>query len=164
MMVTDSHRYAYDFIKNQMYEQHANQLHVTNIDFHHDVYDMGSNSVDCGNWLRILMKEYHSENDSFAWVRRSDSDMDRTSNRLQCVHLDSIKSKTWNVIFICRSGMWSPPHLDKNFKKAFYDIAYEHSAVIQSDIFDSRYPKISREAKKTRDQYAILKSRVDVQC
>ena len=120
-MIVDSHRYAYDFIKDYMFQHDYDSVNLVNIDFHHDVYDFGTDEVDCGNWLRILMKDLEDSDSKFTWVCREDSDDLRLElfDLEKTTSLDIIDEDDWDIIFICRSGMWSPPHLDKNFMDCF---------------------------------------------
>lgn len=151
MMVADSHKYAYDFILDSMEEDCVSHINLVNIDFHHDLYDLGDSNLNCGNWLRLLMEDYDSEYDKFSWVKREDSDTDGVDlSRLQVVPIESIKGIEWDLIFICRSNVWSPPHLDKHFKKAFYPIAHRNMALVEDRIFDSRYPEVSLMARRQK--------------
>lgn len=151
MMVADSHKHAYDFILDSMEEDCVSHINLVNIDFHHDLYDLGDSNLNCGNWLRLLMKDYDSEYDKFSWVKREDSDTDGVDlSRLQIASIESIKDVEWDLIFVCRSNVWSPPHLDKYFKKAFYPIACRNMALAEDRIFDSRYPEVSLMARRQK--------------
>lgn len=162
MMVVDSHRHAYEFIVQSMEEDCVKHLNLVNVDFHHDVYDIGDHGrceftdldIDCGNWMRFLMNDYDSSADTFSWVNRTDSDScsipDWCNDRLRVIPLRDIKKYEWDAIFICRSGMWSPPHLDKEFNKAFKSLAYRNCARVQTNIFESRYPEVSRMTRQIK--------------
>jgi hypothetical protein len=88
---------------------------VYNVDFHHDCYGK-KDELNCGNWGRILRKS--GMIDRLVWVRRADSDSVPVGvGRRSGVEgfIRAFKDVKIDAIFICRSGMWSPPHLDSAF-------------------------------------------------
>lgn len=155
-MIMDSHKHAYDFIISACEEFGYDSLNLVNIDYHHDVYSNGD-AVDCGNWLAKIIQYYKGTDSKFTWIARSDSDMDlgpsldECEDTLECTEdLNIISEYQWDVVFICRSGMWSPPHLDKNFKDAFKWILDEQPARYQNDIFKDRYSNVRKIASDTK--------------
>lgn len=116
VMIVNSHRNIYDFIhKNVAIDE---KLCVVNIDTHHDFFNDNS-ELDCGNWLRFITEEYKA---GFIWISNSISaeiyGFDRNDNhsdKLLPVTLDCIKDKKFDLIFLCRSDTWTPPHLDEYF-------------------------------------------------
>lgn len=120
IMVSDSHRYMYGFT-TALSSLH-DMVHVYNIDFHHDLYGIvkGDNDVDCGNWGNWLYERGGvGEDSSYVWVSREDSDgpeggMPGYASR--CVGIQGLELPDHiDGIYICRSGVWSPPHLDSGF-------------------------------------------------
>ena len=110
VLITDSHEHAYQFFKE---ENHL--LNVVNIDLHHDMYRTGAD-VDCGNWLLKLVEE--NRVNSITWVNHEDSDIGDVQNykNLQITtNINSVLNRSYSRVFICRSSIWSPPHLDKKF-------------------------------------------------
>jgi hypothetical protein len=93
---------------------------VINIDFHSDCYATDDSEVHCGNWGKLLSEQCVI--DKLYWIGRGDSD-DTESDTVTDTYcgiqtlLDSpaVLSDGIDHIFICRSAVWSPPHLDDNF-------------------------------------------------
>lgn len=125
--VADSHRHIYDFINiwTSFHPEHL--IEVYNIDFHHDLYCYRTREhrVNCGNWGNML-KEIRPNTDFF-WVKREDSDINVIEDVEAPVHhmtLSELDKKfrgnfvdSFDGLYICRSSMWSPPHLDRLFTK-----------------------------------------------
>ena len=90
-------------------------LRIVNIDFHHDVYS--NQALDAGNWVYHFW-EKDKENFEYKWVRRPTSDMEHSVIPLPktSYSLSKALSEDYDFIFICKSGLWSPPHLDNCFK------------------------------------------------
>lgn len=125
VFIADSHSRAYDFIKEH---DTGDEIDIVNIDFHHDYYNCQSEvdkkhtteeDVNCGNWVRLLID--NDDRISYTWVCREDSDL---SERLEfspnfCGYkmIEDLleESEPYDLLFICRSSVWSPPHLDHYF-------------------------------------------------
>lgn len=120
--IADSHKYAYDFIMENTTPDE--EFEVYNIDFHHDLYNYVTSNlekVNCGNWGTVLRQE--RPHMKYLWVKREDSD---TSD----VSVDSMSfsqfsqlfpgriNKYFDFLYLCRSSVWSPPHLDDKFVRA----------------------------------------------
>ena len=161
-MVTDSHKYAYEFINSMAEEMSRDSVNIVNVDYHHDIYENGE-AVDCGNWLRKLMKKYEDTDSEFTWIAREDSDesgysFDDTvsgTGLRKIYDLDYIFEYDWDAVFICRSGMWSPPHLDRNFRDAFKWILDSNPIQYETSIFKNRFTDVRGIAESQR---AILNS------
>lgn len=121
--ITESHKYAFDFIMENTTPDE--RFEVYNIDFHHDLYDFGHKRVNCGNWVTKLREK--RPNMKYVWVSRPDSEklsqVDVEVSILQ-MSFDAFVSRCgsdyeglFDHIFLCRSDMWSPPHLDKYFRR-----------------------------------------------
>lgn len=155
--IMDSHKYAYDFIMESCNEYGYDSINLVNVDYHHDVYSNGT-EVDCGNWLEKIIKKFDDSDSMFTWVARRDSDMNQGQSLDDCHHglectfdLDILEEYNWDIVFICRSAMWSPPHLDRNFRNAFQWIIQDKPASYQSDIFKNRYSEVLKFAKSYSD-------------
>lgn len=123
--IADSHRFAYDFIMENTSPEE--EFEVYNIDFHHDLYDYRSSGerVNCGNWGTILRED--RPNMKFIWVKREDSETKTIGGfDVECDIMDFDQfmfrfkhgvHKSFEFLYLCRSAMWSPPHLDKSFVK-----------------------------------------------
>jgi hypothetical protein len=159
-MIADSHKHAYEFVHEYCDAEGYDSLNLVNIDYHHDVYSNGD-GVDCGNWLAKLIKDFDGSDSQFTWVARHDSDMnlgvslDGCENKLLCVEdLDIIDEYQWDIVYICRSSMWSPPHLDRKFINAFgwlLDGADDYSCRYETNIFEDRYEVVKEMAKSYKD-------------
>lgn len=174
MMVTDSHKYAYDFITDSLLSPQQ-PIEVYNVDFHHDIYDIpgsidvssidlphdtydvkpGKDEVDCGNWLRILSRDYHV---SPHWIAREDSDAEgETQEALPRATLDDLMNIQFDIVFICRSGMWSPPHLDIEFIRLVNAYVHKWKAKCEKGILQTRY---NAEFKAMVEQHRQQMSKV----
>ena len=95
-------------------------LEVINIDFHHDMYITGGNTLDCANWLRILIDL--KPNAKITWLRREDSDIESLSGTFPYNHTSNINNivgfnEEFDLIFLCFSNPWTPPHLRPKYNK-----------------------------------------------
>lgn len=121
--IADSHRFAYDFIME--HTKPDEEFEVYNIDFHHDLYNYrtGEERVNCGNWGTILHED--RPNMKFYWVKRNDSetmtigdvevDAEMISFKDFLARFSNAVSAHFDYLYLCRSAMWSPPHLDPKF-------------------------------------------------
>lgn len=138
-MIADSHAHIYEFLKKHASKNSS--VYLANIDFHHDHYMENKREVNCGNWLPHIMKYFHKDS-SYEWIARKDSDTMKMPNvKTIYENFESLKNIQWDFIYICRSGMWSPPHLDEKFKESFEWITKDKYTVLQKGIFDTRYTK-----------------------
>ena len=123
-MIADSHRHAYDFIMDNTYPDE--EFEVYNIDFHHDLYNYrtGESRVNCGNWGTVLFED--RPNMKYFWVCQDDSDpmtigdVEVEVPRLSWSEfITSIRqvASMFDYLYLCRSALWSPPHLDDRFVK-----------------------------------------------
>lgn len=116
LVAMDSHKYMYDFVNH--FVDKDEEFEVYNLDFHHDLYDFPTEKepVNCGNWARELLKEH--PNMHYSWIKHHDSDAEGVPKEYQsnfANFLSRLSPKDIQYIFICRSAVWSPPHLDKYF-------------------------------------------------
>lgn len=159
VMVTDSHKWAFDFI-SQHVKSSQQAIEVYNVDFHHDIYDIcdtydvtdngvtGDSSINCGNWLRKLCENYEVKPH---WIAREDSDPEADFQEpIPRATLDDLMNVQFDIIFICRSGMWSPPHLDIEFIRLVNPYTHKWVTSIDHNILKSRY---TAEFKKTVESY-----------
>ena len=165
VVIADSHKDIYQYLKE--FRKTKLPMELYNIDFHHDVYDFQEDAVDCGNWLRMLMRDGNShEQDKFTWVRREDSDLSRyeSINDGSVVGIPSdIQMTPFQLVFLCRSGVWSPPHLDKEFLSLcrFINKLNNKTAVIDTKVTRSRY---NRQFKDNAEQYADTVKKIMEDC
>ena len=110
VMITDSHRHAYKFIKENC--KRKVKADIYNVDFHHDTFDNADREVNCGNWLRRLIEEQRTG--KVYWTSRAGSVKRGKMPEVQYLSFRELP-KNYDLIFICRSGWWTPPHLDHYF-------------------------------------------------
>jgi hypothetical protein len=189
LLICDSHKNIYDFIisttRNIEIMMGAGfdfNLEIINIDFHHDLYnikDIDGNrisQINCGNWVWQLFKYFLSDSSiiKYKWIRRKTSDMKEYNIACDyfkdnsCIDIsddvgitDDVLNFNPDIIFICRSREWSPPHLDKSFirqTKRLCDQNKFWNTMIEKDIFEDRWRSISRELNYNNDikQFELL--------
>ena len=112
LLVADSHREIEKFFKDIKQDE---ELELTNIDFHHDMFVTGGNKLDCGNWLRFFADI--KPDAKITWVRREDSDTDSFFGEFPYHHTTDISEiqGEFDLVFICFSSPWTPPHLYEKF-------------------------------------------------
>lgn len=126
IIIADSHKHIFDSVSKA--HKKAQPVTIINVDFHHDCYGENNSSVvDCGNWVTQLFvnKENRLNMDlsqsKYYWVKRDDSDdLEKSYEWCHTISIDDMKSLEefpFDLLFICRSGVWSPPHLDNEFLK-----------------------------------------------
>lgn len=115
VMVTNSHVHIYDFIISQMTKSNKTQLNLINIDMHHDMFN-NSKTLDCGNWISHIKQKYKT---NLTWITNPISPIVYGLNEQICqmIQYDFDKLELQNIdgIFLCRSDIWLPPHLDYAF-------------------------------------------------
>lgn len=113
VLVADSHKHIERFFK----EVKDKPLELVHIDFHHDMFVTGGNELDCGNWLRFLIDQ--NPFTDVLWIRREDSDTTSLFGEFPYPNSTNIKDVTgdFDLIFICFSSPWTPPHLKEFFNK-----------------------------------------------
>lgn len=145
-MVVNSHQHIYDFIKDNV--DTNTEINLVNIDFHHDLYRHGK-ELDCGNWFKYIMREY-PKTSKYTWIHRDISNMKDMIYKSRIKMIDDLYSLNnimdvdqVDFIFVCKSYIWSPPHLDKYFNQCFKPIMDKCLIQMKEDkIFVDRYKKI----------------------
>jgi|GEM_PF-4903146 len=157
--VAESHEKAFPFFAN------GGTPHLLiHFDAHHDLYSKGA--LNCGNWVYHLAKKYPNLKVLFVhpkWAMNehlSSAKEDISKDILKEVDIkyityDKLPVINQNIdkIFICRSGVWVPPHFDPIFETMVKLIAF--SGILGNNI--TQYGLIKRdvvtkeEAKKIYD-------------
>lgn len=109
---TDSHAYAYDFVKGFI---SRGDVHITNIDFHHDYYFMYGGRVTRANWLMKACSDFNIKD--VLWIAREDSEVTSLGGDFPYPYttdISKIKNR-YDGVFICFSPEWTPPHLRKYY-------------------------------------------------
>lgn len=154
MFVYDSHAHIYDRILE--YKPIGWDLQVVNVDFHHDCYTF-SEQLDCGNWGGKLSNLFDVDNYELYWVKRPDSEDEacgileagirgleiKPAEFLHPIYLPDLnrmKDIHYDMLYICRSGCWSAPHLDSEFKQ-FVSFCKKvcMERVIEDKVMENRY-------------------------
>lgn len=155
-MVADSHAHAYDFIQNN-YDGSVTELY--NVDFHHDTYNVDE-EVNCGNWLRRLLEE--GIVDEAYWVNQPDSGME--DNLAKVIPFSKLPKTEYDLVYVCRSGWWTPPHMDKEFIEQLARPLIENKngweVVYQQGILEDRY---SEEFNKLVKQETDIRDRIQTE-
>ena len=125
MYFSNIHKLAYHVIKDAIEDNpNITAMQVINIDYHHDLYDFTPDFVDSGNWIMRLDKDLPPNiYKEYIWIANPDSDFD-TWNKSKLEHkqifhppfihpLCDVIGDDFDIIYISKSSVWSPPHLDK---------------------------------------------------
>lgn len=113
-----------EYLKNH---KEKTSIEVVNIDYHHDCFLYGGDSLNCGNWVRLLFENSKGMPFKYSWVRGRDSqpDINKYDMRTYLTFDDFMRHNPDflpEIIFFCRSDVWTPPHLDKFLYKALSPI------------------------------------------
>ena len=158
VVVAESHRWIYTYLVQRLRLAGKKEISLLNLDFHSDFRE-GAAELDCGNWLSILMEQHKGD---YRWLGWEDSYRDNIPKRLEFFTdveraKREIKDTAWDMLFICRSDMWSPPHLDAAFTNVFKPFIDGCNGDIQKGIWDSRYDdemkKNIQSLKKAMDDF-----------
>lgn len=159
-MICNSHKYIYDFIHETFDNADYTKISIDHLDMHHDLFN-NNPEVDCGNWLSHIKKEIKT---NINWIANpiskdayglNDAVFDRVKT-----DFSGLKYHTWDIIFLCRSDNWLPPHLDDTFTEfALFLIDHSMSCKYESDILTSRWtPEYQQSIKQLNGQIQELKA------
>lgn len=129
VLIANSHRHIYDFILENYSK--STKLNLVNIDMHHDMFN-DNPKLDCGNWVKHITNAI--TNYSLTWIANpiSLSVYKLDENEFDMVRYDfeNIKDMDFDLIFLCRSDTWTPPHLDEYFHNIVKHIAAIYDNVL----------------------------------
>lgn len=158
VLIAQSHAHLAGFIRDN--NEDNEPIELINLDMHHDTFKQGTHEaktfeeVDCGNWGTVLFNQYPGT--QITWVNQEGSEIFGDGDkRLKITSdLDSVLDEDYDLIFICRSDIWLPPHLDKDFDKLF-QAACNHFYQVKYDpqIKEPRDMKIIEERIKAEKQF-----------
>jgi hypothetical protein len=123
--ISNDHGILYDLINkkfnNYIDDEEKNiELNITNVDFHHDCYVsiLGKTPLNCASWLSCLYEE-NDFNINSLWIGHDDSYDFWGSPYINeySENIEDIKDNDYDIIFVCKSKEYMPPHLDINFIK-----------------------------------------------
>lgn len=156
LLISDSHENIVRMLDSIYGLEGNTKFDIYNIDFHHDAYDSrivlkDKEIYDCGNWLKYL--DVKGVLNKALWVKHADSDTFGRSKKPGRLRMttdirDLWKVQKFDVVFLCRSGPWSPPHLDPKFIELADMIMEELEEWIDDveGVMDSRYTERFLEA------------------
>lgn len=159
----DSHKYLGEFILEYLLDGtlKIDELEIVNIDHHSDLYDpKGERPLDCGNWLNKVLEQ--RPDTKVTWVCNEDSVYDEVELTLNDLpNRDTIKITTdfsaaegdYDLVFLCRSDVWSPPHLDKYFLKMDRSLRKRAERTITDVTLDNRWNVIENEVDTVKAQF-----------
>lgn len=108
-------------------ETTTGKIEVYNVDFHSDAYKLRKEEEPhCGNWLTYLHRRKKIKR--AVWIRNENhytipkeeyGEQHETPAWLEISDISIIRNMNFDVVFICHSPAWSPPHLDQIFINSF---------------------------------------------
>ncbi len=121
--VSDSHMNAYHYIEDhvQDYPEKTYKFAdgIIHIDRHPDVDEIKDNTIHAGNWLECFVKAT-----KVYWIPQSLSDYyvdkDKVRGKMlikPITFLTTVRPERITGLYLCRSGAWTPPWLDKDFRE-----------------------------------------------
>ena len=161
VMIANSHVNIYDFILS--HAKTGQELRILNLDFHHDAYNT-SQELNCGNWV-LKLKERTANPVLYQWIT-SDNGWKTSEGTIPRFVQEAYRFKSfveylsWNkdykpdLIFLCRSDVWVPPHLDGYFDKLMRFAASHFDNVIGEQRI-TKPRDLSEEIAKLREAYKI---------
>lgn len=151
--VSDSHKFMYEIVLNELHSKNLSNntsFALFNIDYHHDKFDyyQANEEINCGNWVNKLQEK--CPNMSYTWFCKKDSEKrtiwgqlkDTTIIEEECFeqNLSHIfEQGKIDAVLLCRSGVWSPPHLDRYFNRL---ISVIESSRIKRRVTDDFYDRM----------------------
>ena len=159
VMIANSHVHIHDFILS--HAKPGQELRILNLDFHHDAYNI-SQELNCGNWV-LKLKERTANPVTYQWVT-SENGWNCAEVTIPSFIKESYRFKSfaeylsWNkdykpdLIFLCRSDVWVPPHLDGYFDMLMRFVAAHFNNVIGEQRI-TKPRDLSEEIAKMREVY-----------
>lgn len=161
-MAANSHVYIYDFVAKHMSK--GQEVQVVNLDYHHDAYHTEA-ELNCGNWVTHLQNLCDGQF-LYQWIT-SENGWESSENTIPRFVRESYRFKTlgeylsWDknyhpdLIFLCRSDVWVPPHLDGYFDMLLKFMASHFTNLIGEQRI-TKPRNISDEVKQLRQAYSKL--------
>lgn len=160
ILICNSHKHIYDFILENYKDSKSTRLNLVNIDMHHDMFN-DNDELDCGNWVNHITKAL--PNYQLTWIANPISlsayNMDASEFHMVKHDFESIKSTNFDLIFLCRSDIWTPPHLDEyfhnivNYIAAIYDNVLIENQVSKPREFEDYVKQIKQTYKEMERKY-----------
>lgn len=163
VMICNSHKHIYPFIREHYDRGDFEKVYIDHLDMHHDMFN-GNDALDCGNWLEHIKKEIPTR---INWVTNPIS---RKVYGLTKPEFDSIRTdfsnltdRVWDIIFLCKSSNWVPPHLDEDFcDLAKFLVLHGGTVNYEPDIMQSRWTKgYLEDIKALQEEVKMLKEKMN---
>lgn len=119
-LIEQSHVKAYDFIQSHYAPEIYSGIELYNIDMHPDMINQNP-QIDCGNWIKHLILNNRTKTRfvTLKWIYNPVSAIAYKFNHefddFATEDLSVLNNKFFDLIFLCRSDNWVPPHLDNSF-------------------------------------------------
>lgn len=157
-MAVQSHKHIYDFIKKHYSDKYCG-AHIVNIDMHPD-YTNDNSDIDCGNWVSHIISDIPKC--KLTWIANKVSEDVYGLESIREVmkyDFDSIMGINFDLIFLCRSDTWFPPHLDSYFDELYRMLLNNfYSVMTDQQITEPRnFDEIRANAREYRKQLETLK-------
>lgn len=177
VIVANSHSAIFPYL-----EQKVNSgipVKVCNLDDHSDFYGIGSD-LNCGNWGNLLYNSVRKHNllsqSEVNWVGQPDSITHSEEDSLYkeyaellsishvapedvSEYLQAFFGETPDMIFLCRSSCWVPPHLDFKFLE-MVEVLQKYQSnhiLIEERVRVPRYTsKFKKQVKQYYDNFSVL--------
>ena len=150
IVFADSHVDIYEFLTEKQ-SVACRQFNIFNIDHHSDCYNIGG-ELNCGSWVNRLDDDSYIS--KYVWIKNEDSGEEKINTTLknckarETSNINTVDNVVWDYIFICRSSVWSPPHLDKHFNELYHFIAVQLGRNFNPDFFTDRYVPMVNEIEE----------------
>jgi hypothetical protein len=127
---------------------------ITNLDAHHDCGYNDNPELECGNWAKDKdrIKEYHLCYP--AWRLDNGEGYTSQGREPDSVRFDLPALADYDLVFVCRSGCWTPPWYDMKFR------SFLKQSGFQTDFLDQY---AGRNRSPNMNQAKVLKVQMDEQ-
>lgn len=147
LIVSDSHKIAYDIVKDNECTE------VCNIDSHTDLGYGGIPSLDfevnCANWLGKLFKDKIIRKSNIIlspYSVEKPADFKEINNKYNIEYNDRDINMDIDIVHICRSGAWTAPWLDNEFYKFINDSNLEYEIIdCEKRVWDADNIQLSKQ-------------------
>lgn len=168
VMVAGSHKHIYDFIYDHF---QGGKMKLVNADMHHDLIN-DNPQLDCGNWLGKVIEnqDFKAKDGDVKWIVNPISlstygieDLfgeGGSFNKMIANSFKEYEDEQFDLVFLCRSDIWTPPHLDKYFTELCNIIQDTFDSVIMEKGIDKprvQYLKYAEQFAESRRTFHIGK-------
>ena len=158
LCLADSHMHAYAFFKKRRVSE------MYHLDAHHDMYQTSS-MIDCGNWLHRYWMENRVKEIHWiypTWLDEFGGAVNQFNYKIDIRKFKDVKLDqpvSVGSVFICRSGVWVPPHHDPEFLEMLLPFTFKTKKIsITPDLKKRTYPNREDALKYYQEQRAIIES------